>query len=111
MHIIVAVKKPGEPICVKEVENDYKTFKSLLDDGLLTSFVFGKGIVAYCDDEGFDKRLPLNFILESTVIVGTVIFFRYDGGEVERSLTEEQIQLLKMFFSDSDLCVINRIRI
>ena len=40
MHIIVAVKKPGEPICVKEVENDYKTFKSLLDDGLLTFLRF-----------------------------------------------------------------------
>ncbi len=95
-NIRVLVKEPGKPAEVKLIENDCRTFKSLIGGGSLGSATIGAGIMMYCDDEGKMKGLPYNFTLGALdFAVGNVVFFSNDGGEEEQSLSNQQIDFLQ----------------
>ncbi len=98
-QIKVFVKEPGKPAEVKEIENDWLTFKSLIGGGTLEVVTIGAGIMMYIDDEGKLKDLPFNFRLgTSDYVVGNAVFFGNDGGEDEQSFTDNKIEYLTLCF-------------
>lgn len=44
-QIKVVVKEPGKPAEVKVIENDWRTFKSLIGGGTLEAVTIGAGIM------------------------------------------------------------------
>jgi hypothetical protein len=98
-QIKVVVKEPGKPAEVKEIENDWLTFKDLIGCEIFSSVTIGAGIIMYIDDVGKLKDLPFNFRLgTSDYVVGNAVFFSNDGGEDEQSLTDNQIEYLTLCF-------------
>lgn len=94
----VAVKHPGKPLEIVEIEAQYRTdVKSLIsnNDDTILQFVImeqtGDRVFCFaCDEEGLYKNLPLNFEMLTqngqtsflSRVVGTVVFLVYELEDV-----------------------------
>lgn len=121
----VAVKHPGKPMEIIEIESKYRTdVKPFIaqDDNTILQFVIMKRtenrIFCFaCDEEGLIKNLPLNFEMLTqsgntsflSRVVGTVVFLVYELEDVYnkeiydfeiRDITDEDIALAEYVLSD-----------
>lgn len=114
----VAVKYPGKPLEIVEIESQYRTdVKSLItqDNDTILQFVImkqtGDRVFCFaCDEEGLYKDLPLNFEMLTqsgntsflSRVVGTVVFLVYELEDVYnqeiydfeiRDITDKDVEL------------------
>ena len=88
----IAIKKPGQPIEIKEVENELRALQEIAGGYIQCVNIFDN-VLCVCNEEGKLKDLPANFVLGNDVIVGNV-FFCAAGDEDFESLNDEQIEIL-----------------
>lgn len=121
----VAVKYPGKPLEIVEIESQYRTdVKSLItkDDDTILQFVImkqtGDRVFCFaCDEEGLYKDLPLNFEMLTqsgntsflSRVVGTVVFLVYELEDVYnqeiydfeiRDITDKDIELAEHLLNE-----------
>mgnify|MGYP002514116006 CR=1 FL=1 len=96
--IRVLVKRPGEPIEGKEIEN---TLESLQEEvgGFIECVWLGGSIQAIVDEEGKLKGKTANFYFGGDLIVGTAIFLGEEGSEF-RSLSDTEVGEVVRFLSE-----------
>lgn len=88
----VVIKKVGQEPEVKEIENDLNVLQDIVG-GYIECFYIADNIICICNEEGKILGLPENFICDSDIIVGDVIFCAA-GEEDFDSLTDEQIDFI-----------------
>lgn len=67
----VGFKEPGKPMVYKSIGRSIEEVQNLI--GGLVEPVYYDSVVILCDEEGRLKKLPFNFYLGNTPIVGSVI--------------------------------------
>lgn len=80
-QIMVVIKEPGNPARVDPLfDNSLESFQKAVG-GYIEVVQLAPDLVMICNEEGKLKRLPINFVLGSDFIVGSVIFCGRSGDE------------------------------
>lgn len=90
------VGKPGEVMRVRGDDD----FASLITDGFIDTFTIiptehGGRLKGMCDDEGYAKKLPLNWDRAGSPILGDFLVFRCNAGGETESITDDDVKALK----------------
>ena len=91
--ITVIGKRVDERPEVLELENTYEAMRNYIG-GIITAVGVTEEVAMYCHDEGLLEGLPLNLIYMGMPIVGDVLFIAVDEEGENRSLTDEEIDLI-----------------
>lgn len=109
MKIKVLIKKVGEEPEVREIESNLRTLQELVG-GYIESVYFGAnldshGIFAYGNENAKFEHQECNFWLynKQDVFCGTAIFMKDNEMGEEVSLTDEDIELIKMSLEKSKM--------
>ena len=91
-RIRVIVKKPGQPITLRWIEDELERYQAVVGGYVETVPLDGvPGIVLICNEEGKLRGLESNVINGADVIVGPVIAARVSGEDFG-SLTESDLE-------------------
>ena len=93
--LTIAVKEPGEPWKIREVEDELKTYQDIVG-GYIEEFHHVNGVHFFCNEEGKLLNLKPNLMIgKDDLIVGTVFAVRCnDEGEFV-SLTNNDLWFRK----------------
>ena len=94
----VFIVKPNERGYIKEIENTCESFQKEVD-GYIEICYLDDGILAVVNEEGRIKDLPdCAMIPHYGVIKGNIVFVRDDGCGDFKSLTDEDVEVLKHWY-------------
>jgi len=96
--MIVVIKNVGEEPKVSEIANDYKALRDAVGGYIeIVRLPRYRDICIVCNEEGKLLGLEPNFLLREyrDIICGNVVFAGDDGCGDFRSLTEEEIKIVK----------------
>ena len=88
--LLVAGKKPGEPVQFYEIPNTVGALQGMVGGYFEIGGALAKGILILCDEEGLLKGKPYNCL----GLVGELCFLRASGGDFQ-SLTTDDIAIIK----------------
>lgn len=93
------VKEPFKPAEEKILPNTLKAFQDEVGGYIEAMYFKDADCLLICNEEGKFSNLKFNFRLGSDFIMGTAVFVNEDLEEFG-SLTEDQVEKLKIIFSE-----------
>ena len=89
--ITIAVKEPGEPWEIREVEDELKTYQDIVG-GYIEEFRKVKDVCFFCNEEGKLLNLRPNIMVRGgDLIVGTIFAVKVDDEGEFVSLTDNDL--------------------
>lgn len=103
--MLIVHKRPGEPAAIIEANDDLPTMKALLDGGwleLVRVQMAGTELDLWCDEEGRNKGLPPNVVINGEPVYGPV-FVTASLGDTTIGLTTFQAGIVRAALNESVL--------
>lgn len=100
--IRVLVKKPGEGVRIRVIENSAKAFQEVIGCRTVTNVMLESDLTLLVDDDGKLKNSPPNLIIPGNLVVGTVIFAGVKGNKLASISAEHTRGIISAFGMEAD---------
>lgn len=89
--MLVIVKRTGANPEQLDVDDDLPTMQALVDGWIEELRAPVPGVVAYVNEDGRDRRDPINLTIAGVDVRGTIVLTAVAEGGTSRSLTDDEV--------------------
>lgn len=100
--IRVLVKKPGEGVRIRVIEDSAEAFQEVIGCRTVRNIMLEDDLALLVDDDGKLKQSPPNLIIPGHLVVGTVIFAGVKGDKLASISAEHTRGIISAFGMEAE---------